>query len=278
MFEMLSLGFMQRALAAGIIISITCAVISVFVILKRLAFIGQGISHSALGGVALGVLLGINLTLSAAFFSIAVAWGIGMVSRRGRISEDTTIGIFMTTAMALGVMLINLYKGYSVDLMTYLFGNILAVTSVDLWSIGILGLGVITTIVLFFKEFLLISFDEELAQVNGLPVPFLYYLMLTLMAITIIISIKIVGIVLLSALLVIPGATGYQLTYNYRPMLFISLAVGITSSILGLVLSYQLDLPSGATIVLLAAAIFTFSLILSPKRRRMKRDKISSGN
>ncbi len=256
MTELLSYSFMQNAFVAGVLVSVICSVISFFVLVNRLSFIGVGISHAAFGGVALGIFLGISPTLSAVIFSVLTAWMIGVVSRKGMLHEDTTIGIFYAASMALGIVIIGLSSGYNVDLFGYLFGNILSVTRQDLWVVGGLGLLVLGTIFYFFKELLFISFDEESAQVSGIPVTFLYYLLLTLMALTIVISMKVVGIILVSALLVIPAAAAYEVTTHYRQVLIVAVVIGLVSAIAGLSLSYQFNTASGATIVLLAAALF----------------------
>ncbi len=274
MTEILAYGFMQKALAAGILVSITCSVISFFVLVNRLSFIGVGISHAAFGGVAIGIFFGIEPTLSAVIFSVLTAWMIGIVSRRGRLHEDTTIGIFYAAAMALGIVIIGLSRGYTVDLFGYLFGNILAVTSTDLWIVVALSLFVLGTVFYFFKELLYISFDEESAQVNGVPVAFLYYYLLTLMAVTIVISMKVVGIILVSALLVIPAAAAYEVSSHYRSVLVLSVLIGLVSALGGLLISYRFNTASGATIVLVAAAVFLLlftlrSLRISPTKARV---------
>ena len=256
MTELLTYGFMQKAFAVGILISVICSFISFFVLVNRLSFIGVGISHAAFGGVAIGIYLGIHPTISAVIFSVLTAWTIGMVSRKGRLHEDTTIGIFYAAAMALGIVVIGLAKGYNVDLFGYLFGNILSVTTMDLWVVSLLGVLVLGTLIFFFKELLYISFDEESAQVSGVPVTFLYYLLLTLMAVTIVISMKVVGIILVSALLVIPAAAAHEVSSHYRTVIGLSILVGLVSSVGGLLVSYRLNTASGATIVLLAAVLF----------------------
>lgn len=267
MSDLLSLSFMQNALAAAVMVSILCAVISFFVVLKRLSFIGAGISHSAFGGVSLGVLLKVNPTLAAVAFAVAAALAIGQISRKSEIHEDTAIGILFAAAMALGILLLSLSKSYTTDLFGFLFGNILAVTRLDIVIIGLLSGCVLLLVKLFFKELLFLSFDEEMAQVSGLPVAFLHLLLLGLMAVTIVVSIKIVGIILVSALLVIPGATGYRLTSNYKRMLLISVSVAVASSLMGLGASYYLDIPSGATIVLTATLIFLICYFLATKKQ-----------
>ena len=266
MSDLLSLSFMQNALAAAVMVSVLCAVISFFVVLKRLSFIGVGISHSAFGGVSLGVLLGINPTSTAIVFAVSAALTIGQLSRKSEIHEDTAIGILFAASMALGILFLSLSKSYTADLFGFLFGNILAVTRLDLLIIALLSICVLLMVKLFFKELLFLSFDEEMAKVSGVPAAFLYFMLLGLMAVTIVVSIKIVGIILVSALLVIPGAAGYRLTFNYRRMLLISVVVALASSLVGLGASYYLDLPSGATIVLAATAIFLGCYFFSPKR------------
>ncbi len=265
--DILEYAFMQRALIAAVLVGLVCSVIGTYVVLKRLAFIGAGISHSAFGGVGLGYLLGVSPIGVAIPFSLAVAMAIGWVSRRGKVSEDTAIGIFFAGTMALGVLFIGLKEGYNVDLFGYLFGSILSVSSTDIWIILGLGLGVIAVVLLLFKEFFFMSFDEEMAAVSGLPVERLYFLLLGLIALTVIVSIKIVGIIMVEALLVIPAAAAFQLTRNFVRMMLLSVFFGVVSGVAGLFISYHFDLASGATIVLTAGAIFLLCFALSPKRR-----------
>jgi ABC-type Mn2+/Zn2+ transport system permease subunit len=265
--DILEYAFMQRALIAAVLVGMVCSVVGTYVVLKKLAFIGAGISHSAFGGVALGYLLGVSPIGIAIPFSLATAMAIGWVSRKGRISEDTAIGIFFAGTMALGVLFVGLSTGYNVDLFGYLFGSILSVSSSDIWIILGLGLGVVGVVLLLFKEFFFMSFDEEMAAVSGEPVGWLYFLLLGLIAVTVILSIKIVGIILVAALLVIPAAAAFQLTRGFVRMMLLSVLFGVVSGVAGLFISYYADLASGATIVLTAAAIFLLCFALSPKRR-----------
>ncbi len=261
MSEIISYGFMQRAIFAGVMVGILCSVLSLFVVLKRLSFVGAGISHSAFGGVALGFLLGIEPTWTATFFCILIALLIGLIKKRGKIQEDTVIGIFFAATMAFGILLVGLSKRYNMDLFGYLFGNILAISSSDVKMVVAVSVIVLTIVGLFFKEFLFYSFDEEMAKVSGIPTGFLNYLLLTLLALVIVVSIKVVGIVLVSALLVIPGATGRQISSNYRGMLACALLVGFFATTGGLTISYLFNLPSGSTIVLTATLLFFLSLL-----------------
>ncbi|MFQ6059514.1 MAG: metal ABC transporter permease [Anaerolineae bacterium] len=268
MLEILSYTFMQRALLASVLIGTVSAVIGVYVVLRGLSFIGAGIAHASFGGVALGFLLGINPLLAAVVFCLLTAWGIAWTSRRAEVKEDTAIGIFFASTMALGILVIGLMRGYNVDLFGYLFGSVLAVTRQDLWLSLLLGAGVLLTVGLFFKELLFITFDPEMARVSGLPAGALYVMLLSLMALTIVLSIKVVGIILVSALIVIPAAAAYQLTEDFRRMMLLAVVIGNLSAVVGLFLSYWLDTASGATMVLTATAFFTLSALLSPRRRR----------
>ena len=269
MFDILSYTFMQRALLASTLIGMVCAVIGVYVVLKGLAFIGSGIAHASFGGVALGFLFGWNIVLTATLFSLAGALGIGMVSRRSEVREDTAIGILFTTSMAIGVVLVSRLEGYYQDLFGFLFGSVLAVTPADLWLSGLLGLGVLLVVGLFYKELTFISFDQEMAQVVGVPAVPLYYLLLVLIALTIVISIRVVGIILVEALIVTPAAAAYQLTDDFRRMMAIAVGIGVASAVSGLFLSAMLDVASGATIVLTATLLFGVAALLSPRRRRV---------
>lgn len=267
--------FMQQALVAGVLVGAACSALSVYVVLRRMAFIGQGISHAAFGGVALGLLLfqrngsggdiGVNLT--TAVFCVAVAILIGVTSKRGRLSADSAIGIFLASAMALGVVLIAFRQRYTADVTTYLFGSILAVTPGDLIAIAVMAALVFTLLVALYKELLYYTFDERMAAAVGLPVTLLHYSLLVMLALTIVVSVKVVGIVLVTAFLVIPGATAKLLAGSFSTMMALSLVFGVSASVAGLVISYFAHLPSGATIVLTQFLIFVAVSIATPRRQ-----------
>ncbi len=267
MVELLGYGFMQRALLAGLLAGVLCGVLGFFVVLRRLSFIGVGISHSAFGGIAIGVVLGCEPLLAAAAFATLVAWGIGWLSRAGRLHEDATIGILFSSAMALGVALISLSRTYQVDLFGYLFGNILSVSDTDLWLLAGICAAVLAAIALLFKEFLFVAFDEEVARASGLPVTALSFVLLTCLALAVVAAIRVVGIILVEALLVIPAAIGYQLARGYRSMLCISVISAVLSAILGLFVSYFLNVAAGATIVLVLTMVFFVAMALARNRR-----------
>ena len=264
-------AFMIRALIAGVIVSLLASVLGFFVVVRKMSFIGVGIAHAAFGGVALGQLLGLPVLASATFFSVATGLGIGAVTRKSKIKEDTAIGIFFAAGMALGILFIYLKPGYSADILSYLFGSILAVTPTDLYIFSGVALVILAVVALFFKELLASSFDAELARASGIPESFLFYLLLGLVSIGIVISIKIVGIVLVSALLVLPAATALQYSRRWLPVLGLSVFFGLLYTLGGLAASYWLDIPSGATIVILGTMIFILSLVFSPVRVKRNR-------
>ncbi|MCQ2736597.1 MAG: metal ABC transporter permease [bacterium] len=267
--EIFEYSFMQRALAASFLIGVLCSIIGVYVVLKGMSFIGAGIAHASFGGVALGYLMKINPLLSAIVFSVATALCIGKVSRRGAIKEDTAVGIFFSATMAFGVLCIGLLKGYNVDLMGYLFGSILAVSNEDLILIIAVSAIVLPIIALFFKELEFVTFDPEVAQIMGLPVRRLYYCLLALIALTVVASMKLVGIVLASALIITPAASAYQFAEDFKKMMVLSVIFGIASCAGGLILSYYLNTASGATIVTLSTVMFFISALISPKKNYM---------
>lgn len=265
MMEILSYGFIQRAVVAGVAISILAGVISVFVVLRRVSFIGSGISHAAFGGVAIGFLAGINPVITAMIYSVLVAFGIEKISSKGRVAEDTAIGVFFSSSMALGIVLISLSKSYNVDLFGYLFGSILAISESEMWLTIAVTIVILAVLMTIMKELLFATFNEELAIVSGIPTRFIKSLFLLSMAVAIVISIKVVGIILVSALLVIPGAVAQLLSRSFYPMMLISCGAALFSTMTGLYLSYRFDLSPGGTIVLTITALF-FIVFLRERR------------
>jgi len=270
MWEMLSYGFMQRAFVASALIGVVCSLIGGFVVLKGLAFIGAGTSHAAFAGVAFGFLVGANPLILAILFGVSTVLVTGFLERNGRIKPDVSIGIFYTLTMALAILFLGLMRTYNPEVLGYLFGSILSVTESDLKMILVLSLAILLCLFLFFKEFHFISFDQEMAEASGIPAKWLFLLLLNLISLSIVISLKAVGAMLVFALLVIPAATAQQWATHIRSMMLGSAAIGVLASWAGVVLSYAFDLPSGATIVLLLTFIFLLSVIFSPKNRQKK--------
>ncbi len=270
MIEWLTYGFIQRALLSSILVGCLCSIIGVFVILKGFSFIGAGTAHSAFAGVTLAYLLGINPLFLSILFGVGTVWIIGILEQKGKMKLDVSTGIFFTFTMALAILFIGLMKVYNAEVYGYLFGSILSVSVQDLWVMMLVSGVVLLLIFLFYKEFHFITFDQEMAEASGIPAQRLFFLLLTLIALTIVISLKSVGAILVFALIIIPAATAYQLTHSMRNMMACSVFFGISASVGGVLLSYRFDLPSGATIVLLATGFFFLSIFLSPKRRIKK--------
>ena len=262
----LTYGFMQRGLAASLMVGVLCAVIGCYVVLRSMAFLGDAMAHAILPGVALAYLLKGNLLVGALIAAVLVALGIGFFSRRGAIKEDTAIGILFAAALSLGVVLISTIPTYAVDLTHILFGNVLGVSTMNLWLIAGLGVVVLVTITVLYKEFLVVSFDPILAATLRLPVAFLRILLLVLLALTIVVSMQTVGVGLVAAMLVTPAATAYLLTRRLFPMMLLSAGVGGLASLVGLYLSFYLNVASGAAVVLTATALFLVAFFLSPQR------------
>lgn len=281
--DLAAMPVLLHGFLAALLIAVACATLSVFVVLKRLAFIGEGIAHSALGGIALGVVLFVSgpmiqqtmparlgMDLTTAVFCVLVAWLIGWTSRRKIISEDTSIGIFFVASMALGIILISLRRAYTADLFTFLFGSVLAVTRADVLVTGILALAILAAAIAFYRPMFLFCLGEELAGVTGVPIGLIHYALLTVLAVTIVISIKILGVLLIAAFLVIPGATARMITYRYRTMFLIANGTALVGVAGGLLLSDIVeDLPSGPTIVMCQFAMFIIALLWSRFRDRV---------
>ena len=262
----LSYSFMQRGLLAAVLVGILCAIIGCYVVLRSMAFLGDAMAHAVLPGVAIAYLLGGNLLFGALAAAVVVALGIGFFSRKGALKEDTAIGILFTAALALGIALISSIRTYAVDLSHILFGNMLGVSTSDLWLTA--GIGAVVLVVLFlaYKPFMLISFDPVLAATLRVRVEFFRMLMLVLLAFTIVVSIQTVGVTLVAAMLVTPGATAYLLTRRLPAMMTVAALIGAGSSVVGLYVSYYLNIASGAAVVLVATAFFLLAFLFAPGR------------
>src|SRR5687768_3805304 len=257
---------MQRSLLAAAMVGGLCSVIGVFVVLRGLAFVGAGTAHAAFAGVALAYLIGWPPLLLAILFGLVTVWITGWVEEKGTMKLDVSIGILYTATMALAILFIGLMKTYNAEIYGYLFGNVLAVTSEELLTIAGLSIVVIGAIVLFSKELYFIAFDQEMAEASGVPARRIFFLLLTLVALTVVISLKTVGAILVFAMILIPASTAYQLTHSLTQMTFYSMLIGTFCAVSGVLLSYAFDLPSGPSIVLLATSLFFLAVCCSPKR------------
>lgn len=258
--------FMQRGFLAAILVGILCAVIGCFVVLRGMAFLGDAMAHAILPGVAIAYLLKGNLLVGALIAAIVVALGISLFSRNGTIKEDTAIGIFFAAALSLGVALISGIRSYAVDLSHILFGNVLGVSVSDIWLTVILTILVIATIIVLYKPFMVISFDPVLAATLRMPANLLRSLLLILIALTVVVSMQTVGVGLVAAMLVTPGATAYLLARRLSKMLLISALIGAFASVSGLYLSFYLNIASGAAIVLCATFLFIIAYLFAPEK------------
>jgi zinc transport system permease protein len=255
MIDILSIPFMQRALAAGLLVGLLAGYYGVFVVQRQLSFLGAGLAHAAFGGVALGLLLQINPVMTAVPFTVLVATGINRVRSRTQLGGDTSIGIFFAVAMAVGIIFLSLKQQYTADAFIYLFGSILAVRDFDLWiTAGITGISL--GFLPMWRRWAYATFDSELARADGLPVEPDNYIFSILLAVTIVAAVKLVGILLIAAFLVLPPATARLVTTTFRSMTVFSVILGTSTAIGGLCISYALDIPSGPAIVLLQAALF----------------------
>jgi manganese/iron transport system permease protein len=265
LLDPMRLGFMQRGLAAAVLVGIVCAVMGAFVVLRGLAFIGDAVSHAAFPGLVIAYLLGIPLYIGGAIAAVSTALGIGWIARRGGLRFDTAVGVLFAGMFALGIVLFSTIDNYVADLFSYLLGNVLGITFADIVQVTILGAIVLAVVFVLRKEFLYASFDPAGAAASGLPVEWLDYLLLGLIGVTIVVSIQTVGIVLVVAMLVTPAATGQLLVDRFWDLVRVAIAVAVVSALVGLYLSYYLNVASGASIVLIETLCFALALVLSPK-------------
>jgi ABC-type Mn2+/Zn2+ transport system permease subunit len=266
LFQPLQYEFIVRGLLASVMVGILCAVMGTYVVLRGMAFLGDAMAHAILPGVAIAFLLHGNLLVGAVIAAVIIALSIGLFSKGGTVKEDTAIGILFAAALSLGVALISSIQTYAVDLSHILFGNVLGVSVSDLWLTAGLGMVVLGSVALFYKQFLVISFDPILAATLRLPAELLRNLMLVLLALTVVVSLQTVGVGLAAAMLVTPAATAYLLTRRLWPMMLVSASIGAISSLVGLYVSYYLNIVSGSAIVLTATAIFLLVFLFQPRR------------
>lgn len=266
----LSYPFMLRGLVAVIIVGAVCAVVGTYVVLRGMAFFGDALAHAILPGVAVGYLAdgGTRAPLFwwALLTAILTSFGIGALSKGRKLKEDTAIGVIFAGMFALGIALISTVNSYSVDLTHFLFGDVLGVSRGDLWLTAGFGGLVLLTIFAFYKEFMVLSFDPVLAATMRLPAGLLHYLLLVLIAVTIVVSLQTVGIALMVAMLVTPAATAYLLTQRLPVMMLIGASIGALSAVIGLYLSFYVNIASGAAIVLVCTAFFILAFLFAPSK------------
>lgn len=256
MIELFQYDFFINALLASIFTAVTCGIIGTYIVSRRIVFISGGISHASFGGVGIGYYLGINPIVGAAAFSVLVAMTIEALSKKSEMREDSLIGMMWSFGMAVGIIFVFLTPGYAANLMSYLFGNILTVSRFDILVMAGLSLMIIFVFSFLFKEILFLSFDRDYAETQGVPVSIISYLLMSLVALTIVINIRVIGIILVISMLTIPQAAANLVSKNFRHIIFYSIGFAFLSSVCGLFFSYALNIPSGAAIIFFSIIIF----------------------
>jgi len=255
-------GFLQNAVLASVLASSACGMVGTYVVVKRIGFLAGGIAHAVLGGMGAALFFGFLPMLGALVTAVIAALVLGLVKLHAREQEDILISAFWAAGMAVGILFISQTPGYQVDLMTYLFGNVLLVSKQQLLMMLILNVVLVVTIILFYKQFTAITFDEEFARLRGLPVTALYLILLCLTAVSIVLMIQVVGLILVIALLTLPAAISQHYTETMKSMMGLAVVLGTLFCLTGLGVSYSLDVPSGATIILVTALAYLILTIL----------------
>ena len=261
-FDILSFGFMQNAIVSGIAISLICSTVGLFLVLRKFSLFGDALAHSAFGGVALGLFLGFYPLWAAYAVSILSALGLTKIRQKYDISGDAIVAILLSSGIAVGIVLISLSGGFSIDIFSFLFGSVLLVSTENV--IMILGLSAAILIILItcYKKFMYITFSEEQAQVSGIPVQKLNYLLIAIAGVTVVTSMQLVGVLLVSALFVIPNVTAMMFKRSFKQTIILSMSFSVFSTVAGILISYPLDIAPSGMVVLLAIALFIGSLII----------------
>lgn len=267
LFTFLSYAFIQRSLIAGVVLAVVAALLGVFVVLRRMSFFSDAIAHASLAGVAIGLILSVHPTIGAVAVSVGIALLMGSIVQKRALASDTAIGVLFSSSIALAVFLISLMPNLRVDLSSLLFGDILAVSTTDIWISTILLLLTLVFLAVASKPLLTLVFNRDLVEVEQKHIARIDYAFLALLAITIAVSLKIAGAILVSALIIVPAATAQNLARNVRHMFLLSVAIAITSVLSGMYLSFLFDSPSGSTIVLVASGMFLLSLFVKARGR-----------
>ena len=257
-----SYGFMRNALLAGVLVSIACGIIGTLVVLNRIVFISGGIAHAAYGGVGIAYFLGADPVLGAIGFSLLSSLAMGLVHRKEGQRADTIIGVMWAIGMAIGIIFLSLSPGYKADLMSFLFGSILAVSTMDLWLMAGIALLSLVFMLLFYRQLLALSFDQTFATVRNVPVGPLYLAMITLIGLTVVIAMRVVGLIMVIALLTIPPAIANLYLKDMRAIMALSAALSMLFCTIGLIISYVLNFPSGAVIILVAGLAYVLAALI----------------
>jgi len=262
MIEALQFEFMRNALMAGLFTSIICGVIGTLIVVNRIVFLSGGIAHAAYGGIGIAFFFGLPFLVGTVGFTLLAAMVMAAVTLKTKHRADTIIGVLWAVGMAVGIILMDLKPGYNVDLMSYLFGSILTVPLSSLWQMLGIGIGIVLVTGYFHQDLIAMSYDEEFAKLRGIPVTFLYFLLIGMTALSIVIIIRVVGLILVIALLTIPPFIAEKYSKSLFQMMLFSSVLSVFFTLTGLWLSYKFDLTSGATIILVAGAGFLISLLI----------------
>ena len=265
--ELFQYSFFRNALTGSLFASIACGIIGTYIVTRRLVFISGGITHASFGGIGIGLYTGISPLLAAAVFSVLSAFGVEWLSKRSDMREDSAIAVFWTFGMAVGIIFSFLAPGFTPELSSFLFGNIMTITSGDLILLGTTSLALTTFFAIFLKPIVSIAFDREFALSQHLPVALFEYTLMMFVALTIVACLRMIGIVLAISMLTLPQMTANLFTYNFRKMIWLSILIGYVSCLGGLVLSYQLEVPSGASIIFTSIAIYAVAKSIRKRRR-----------
>lgn len=256
LIELFSYDFFVNAFLASMLAAISCGLIGTYIVSRRIVFISGGITHASFGGIGMGYYLGINPLVGATVFSVLSGMGIQLFSSKGKVREDSSIAIWWSLGMAIGIIFVYMTPGYAPNLMSYLFGSILTVSTGEIWLMLALAVIIVSFFTLFYRTILYISFNEDYARTSDLPVDLFNYLLMVLISLTIVLNIRVVGIILILSLLTIPQATANLMTRNFGRMMVYSIGFAFLASFVGLLISYFADIPSGATIIFTQVVLF----------------------
>jgi zinc transport system permease protein len=268
--EILEAGFIQRALITGIAVAVICSAVGLFLVLRRHSLFGDALSHMAFGGIAVGLFTNIYPIWTAIVVSVLAALGMTKLRQSTKVPPDAAVAVLLSSGLALGIVLVSISGGFSVDLFSFLFGSILLVSSEEVYMILGLSAGIMTILVLLYRKFMYIAFDEEQAKVSGLQVSKLNYLFIVLASITVIASIRLVGILLISSLIVIPNITAMLFGKGFKKTALISCIIGVFSVVAGVLISYEANIATGGTIVLVLVMTFLAALATKKVKRSAK--------
>jgi len=259
LFELFNYRFFLHAMLSAVLASITCGIIGSYIVARRIVFISGGITHASFGGIGIGYFFGFSPIIGAMFFGVLSALGIEYLSKKTEVREDSVIAILWSLGMAVGIIFVFLTPGYSANLMSYLFGNILTVSMLNIQLLLILSVIIIVVFVAMFKTILFVAFDEQYARAVKLPVETINYLLMTLVALTIVLNIRVAGIILVISLLTIPQTIAGVFSGNFKTIIFLSIFIGMLGSFSGLLIAYFFDIPSGAAIIFLLVLLFVIA-------------------